>query len=153
MMTRTFEAEAAREYLEQSFQIDRLIQNKLDQMSYLRELEAIAEAAMSVSQDPKRDSDGLGKSLFSVEEIKASVADELTRLMEVKRDISLIIQGISSMQVRSVLEQRYICCRSWTDIAEAMACSQRQAYNIHNRGLQLVGSILCKKKALSQGCG
>ena len=56
----------------------------------------------------------------------------------------MIIQSITSLSVRSVLEQRYLCYKPWQDIAEKMGCSERQVYNIHRKGLQLVGSILEK---------
>lgn len=144
-MTQTQQMTFARDYLSQAFQIDQLIQNKLDQTAYLQELEAVTQSAMARACGASMErEDPLQRGVSGIDEMKQAVSAELGRLMDTKKEISLIIQNIASLSVRSVLEQRYLCHKPWQDIAEKVGCSQRQVYNIHRKGLQLVGSILQK---------
>lgn len=135
-MTQATQASPVRDFLTQAFQIDQLIQNKLDRMAYLKELEAMMQETLT--------SDKAADELHGISSMKKTVETELDRLMETKREISLLIGRIPSLPVRSIMEQRYLCYKTWADIAQTMACSERQAYNLHRKGLSLLDGILGK---------
>ena len=63
-------------------------------------------------------------------------------LIGVHADIMLTVDRLEDPDERRVLMLRYIDCKSWVAIANAIPCSERSVYYLHGRALKSLDEIL-----------
>ena len=51
-------------------------------------------------------------------------------------------------ELQMVLELRYLCGKNWTEIAEAIHCSDSHVYRIHQRALDAVEMIKLRENTV-----
>ena len=69
-------------------------------------------------------------------QIKADVSSRLTRLLEMKRDISSLIDKIENSTYRTLLTLRYINGETMEKCAEIMDYEERHIYRIHKKAVE-----------------
>ena len=126
----------AKEYLSQAYRIDRMVKAKLEQVRSLRELSMNAAATLS-STPPSgtrkvhRMEDIIAKMLDLESEINA----DIDALVDLKREIMATIKGVENEDYRTLLELRYLCFKSWNEIAADMRYNINSIFKIHRRAL------------------
>jgi len=75
-------------------------------------------------------------------EEEESLNAAIDQLVDLKRKISGVLEQIHAPDCQLLLELRYLCYRSWEEIAEVMCMHIRTVYKIHGRALQKVDAIL-----------
>jgi hypothetical protein len=130
------QAMTAKEYLGQAYRIDKRINSKLEQVSSLREL---ATKATAVWSDMPASST---RNVHSMESIIAKMADleeeinrDIDTLVDLKREIVQVIKGIADPEHQTLLELRYLCFKTWEQLAVEMDYSIQYAYRLHDRAL------------------
>ena len=136
----------AKEYLKQAFHIDRRINDKLEQISSMRDLAAKATSVItgmpgSATHAPHSMQEVIAKIIDCEEEVNAAI----DRLVELKRDISHTIEQVPDENEKMLLEQRYLSFKSWERVAEDMHFSLRWVHIMHGRALKSVEKILSAK--------
>lgn len=58
--------------------------------------------------------------------------------MDLKAEIKKVIDGVENIECRLILELRYLCFRSWEEIAVEMDYSIDYVFKIHRRALEMV---------------
>ena len=126
----------AKTYLGQAYRIDQRINSKLEQITSLREL--ATKATSTLSDAPS----GKGRSLHTMENIVAKIVDleseinsDIDMLVDLKREMVGIIKSVSNTEHQTLLELRYLCFKTWEQIAVDMGFSIQNAYKIHDRAL------------------
>lgn len=83
-----------------------------------------------------------------VENQAIKLAEKAEQLLEAQSDALAIRQEIFRTVRRvqgepgDVLRERYINLRHWTEIAEILGYTERQCFNLHNKGLEAVEEII-----------
>ncbi len=136
----------AKEYLKQAFHIDRRINDKLEQISSMRDLATKATSVItdmpgSATHDPHSMQDIIAKIIDDEEEVNAAI----DRLVDLKRDIRHTIEQVPNENEKMLLEQRYLSFKSWERLAEDMNFSLRWVHIMHGRALKAVEKILAAK--------
>ena len=72
------------------------------------------------------------------EELNAAIDS----LVHMKREINSVLKKIDDPDGQLLLELRYLCCRSWEEIAEIMHMSIRTAYRLHRSALRKTDEVL-----------
>lgn len=129
----------AKDYLSQAYRIDQRINSKIDQVSSLRELATKATATISdmpgaATPNVHRMSDIVCKIVSLEEEINA----DIDRLVDLKCEIVSVIKQVANTEFQTLLEQRYLCFRTWEEIAVAMSYNVRTIYRLHDQALKCV---------------
>lgn len=70
--------------------------------------------------------------------------DAAMEAMEMKRQIIHVIRKVKGAP-GDVLYERYVNLRKWSEVAEVLKYSERQIYNLRDRGLDEVDKILGKR--------
>jgi len=127
----------AKDYLSQAYRIDQRINSKIDQVSSLRELATKATATISdmpgaATPNVHRMSDIVCKIVSLEEEINA----DIDRLVDLKCEIVSVIKRVANTEFQTLLEQRYLCFRTWEEIAVAMSYNVRTIYRLHDQALK-----------------
>ncbi len=126
-----------KEFLQQAFLLDKRINSKIQQ---LQELEALATNCTAVMSDmpkaPSGSTSRLEDTVLKIIEQKHEINDAIDRLVDVKSKIQKAIDELDNTQQQFVLEQRYLCMRSWEEIARDLGCSTRHTSRLHNAGIK-----------------
>jgi len=133
----------AKEYLTQAKTLDQRINIKLERVSRLRSMTQKITAAMdSEPVSHTRNVTSMEDAIIRLMEEEESLNAAIDQLVDLKRKISGVLEQIHAPDCQLLLELRYLCYRSWEEIAEVMCMHIRTVYKIHGRALQKVDAIL-----------
>ena len=126
-----------KEYLCQISRLDRMINNKLSEISQLREL------AMSVSAITNEERvqttpnfDKIGTAYCKIEEMEEKLDKLIDEFVDKKNLIISQIDKIENETYYEILFARYIEKKTFEKIADEMTYSWRQVIRLHGRALQ-----------------
>ena len=126
----------AKEYLGQAYRLDQRINSKLEQVLSLRDLTTKATATMSDmpgggSRNVYRMQDIIGKIIDLENEINA----DIDQLVDLKREMVTAIKSVADPEYQTLLELRYLCFKTWEQIAVDMGYELRYLHKLHHRAL------------------
>lgn len=124
----------AKEYLGQAYRLDQRINSKLEQVLSLRDLTTKATATMS-------DMPGGGsRNVYKMQDIIEKIVDleneinaDIDKLVDLKREMATIIKAVENPEYQTLLELRYLCFKTWEQIAVDMQYATRNN-KLHDRG-------------------
>ena len=126
-----------KQYLQQISRLDRMINNKLSEISQLREL------AMSVSAVKNEERvqttpnfDKIGAAYCKIEEMEEKLDKLIDEFVDKKNLIISQIDKIENETYYEILFARYIEKKTFEKIADEMTYSWRQVIRLHGRALQ-----------------
>ena len=126
----------AKEYLGQAYRLDQRINSKLEQVLSLRDLTTKATATMSDmpgggSRNVYKMQDIIGKIIDLENEINA----DIDQLVDLKREMVATIKSVENPEYQTLLELRYLCFKTWEQIAVYMGYESRYLHKLHQRAL------------------
>lgn len=129
----------AKEYLGQAYRLDQRINSKLEQVLSLRELTTKATATMSDmpgggSRNVYKMQDIIGKIVDLENEINA----DIDHLVDLKREMVAVIKAVEHPEYQTLLELRYLCFKTWEQIAVDMKYSTRNVYMLHDAAISAI---------------
>ena len=126
----------AKEYLGQAYRLDQRINSKLEQVLSLRNL--TTKATVAISDIPG----GGSRNVYKMQDIVGKIIDleneinaDIDRLVDLKRDIVAIIKAVENPEYQTLLELRYLCFKTWEQIAVDMQYSTRNIYKLHESAI------------------
>ena len=133
----------AKEYLNLAKTLDQRINVKLDRVSRLRAMTQKITASLDGEQVSRtRNVTSLEDAIIRLMEEEESLNAAIDRLVDLKREVSGVLKQIDDTDCQLLLELRYLCYRSWEEIAEVMHMHIRTVYKVHGRALLKVETIL-----------
>ncbi len=127
----------AQEYLNQAYRLDQRINSKLEQVLSLRDL--AAKATSTISDTPPGGSCNTRRMediVTKIVDLESEINQDIDELVDLKRDIVQIIKGISNPEYQTLLELRYLCFKTWEQIAVEMNYSIQHIYRLRDKALQ-----------------
>ncbi|MDD4455017.1 MAG: hypothetical protein PHI67_06875, partial [Candidatus Methanomethylophilaceae archaeon] len=110
-----------KEYFEQALTLNKRINSKLDHLGALREM--TTKASITLSDMPRSSS----RNMYQMQDIISKIVDleneingDIDRFVDMKREYMRIIREIRNPVFQLVMEQRYLCCRTWEKISEEL---------------------------------
>lgn len=129
----------AKEYLNQAYWLDRRIDSKLEQLSALRGLATKTTSVMSddvVSHT--RNVHSMQDVIAKIVDMQAEINSDIDRLVDLKSEIMHTIKTVKNPEHQTLLELRYLCFKSWEDVAEDMGYNIRHIYRLHDEAVEQV---------------
>lgn len=127
----------AKEFLAQAWDIDRRIENKIDERDRL-ESRLTAGRVANLSGMPRGGHGDWTNAADSVLRLTEQINAEISRLCEIKTQVIEAINAVEDEKYRRVLEMRYRNYMTWEQIAENMNYELRWIYELHGRALLCV---------------
>ena len=124
-------------YLQQISRLDRMINNKLSEISQLRELAMSVSAVKNeerVQNTPNFDK--IGTAYCKIEEMEEKLDKLIDEYVDKKNLIISQIDGIENETYYAILFERYIEKKTFEKIADEMTYSFRNVTRLHGRALQ-----------------
>ena len=129
----------AKEYLNQARHLDALINCRLREIDYWRDLSSSVSGTRfdGMPHTPNRPTEApfvgcLGK----IDEIQRSVEEKITYLVRLKEEINTAIDKLENRDEQLVLRYRYLDDCTWEEISRMLNVSLRTVHRIHGSALQ-----------------
>ncbi len=129
----------AKEYLSQAYRLDKRIDSKIEQLKSLNLL--ATKCTSTLSDMPKSQSisnSRLEDTVVKIVDLQEEINRDIDSLVDLKRDIVRTIKSIQNPEYQIILELRYLCFKTWEEIAVQMNCSIDNVFKIRKNALKSV---------------
>lgn len=133
----------AKEYLGRAYRIDGRINAKLEQVSSLREL--ATKATSTISDMPRNSSPNphsMQNIIDKIIDLESEINSDIDALVNIKQEVVTTIKRVDNQEYQTLLELRYLCFKSWEQIAMELGYDLRWIYRLHQRALAVVKDII-----------
>ena len=129
----------AKEYLSQAYRLDQRIDAKIAQVASLNDLATKCSAAIGgMPRNPNRGTSAMADVVVKIVDLQHEINDDIDRLVDLKREIITVIKSVDDPEYQILLELRYLCFKTWEQIAVEMNYRVRNLYNLHDEALKRV---------------
>ena len=129
--------QTAKEFLSQAYRIDQRINSKLEQITSLRGLATKATTTLSdMPRNPNPSFHSMENIIDKMLDLEIEINADIDSLVELKREIVQMIKRIEHPEYQTLLELRYLCFKSWEQIAVDMGHELRYLHKLHGRALE-----------------
>ena len=129
----------AKEYLSRARLLDRQIDSKIQQIEELNRLTTNCTATLTgIPGAPRRGGSVMADAVDRIVDLEREINRDIDRLVDLKREIMAAIRSVDNSKYRLVLEKRYLCYRTWEQIAADTGYNVRYLYRIHGEALKKV---------------
>ena len=126
-----------KEYLSQAFRIDQRIQSKMEQVASLNDLATRATATYSdMPGSETRNLHRMEDAILSIIELEAEINEDICKLVQTKKDIVHKIKAVQNTEYQTLLELRYLCFKTWEQIAVQMGYGIDNIYKMHHKAMR-----------------
>lgn len=127
----------AKDYLSQAYKLDRRIDCKLRQTEDLRELATRATASIHAERvSGTKQRSPMENAIVKLIDLEHEINDDIDRLVDMKREIAVVISKLPSPSHKILLELRYLEGKTWDEIAKDMDYDIRWVYRLHGKALK-----------------
>lgn len=129
----------AKEYLSQARLLDRQIDSKIQQIEELNRLTTNCTATLTgMPGNPNHGGSAMADAVDRIVDLEREINRDIDRLVDLRREIMAAIRSVDNSKYRLVLEKRYLCFRTWEQIAADTGYNARHLYRIHEEALKKV---------------
>ena len=129
----------AKEYLSQAYRLDKRIDSKIEQLKSLNLL--ATKCTSTLSDMPKSQSisnSRLEDTVVKIVDLQEEINRDIDSLVDLKRDIVRTIKSVQNPEYQIILELRYLCFKTWEEIAVQMNCSIDNVFKKRKNALKSV---------------
>ena len=128
----------AKEYLNQARHLDALINCRLREIDYWRDLSSsVSGSNFEPHYNPNKPTEApFVRCLEKIDAIQRDVAEKVAYLVCLKETINAAIDRLASREEQLVLRYRYLDNCSWEEISRMLNVSLRTVHRIHGSALQ-----------------
>ncbi|MHB1154851.1 MAG: DUF1492 domain-containing protein [Eubacteriales bacterium] len=126
-------------YLGQAYRIDQRINSKLEQISSLRNLATKATSTLSnTPRSPNKNLHSMESIIVKIISLENEINSDIDSLIDLKHEIVNLIKCIENPEYQTLLELRYLCFKTWEQIAVYMGYDSRYIHKLHSRALEIM---------------
>lgn len=133
----------AKEFLNQAYLLDQRIKSKSEQIQSLNELATKCTATLTgMPRTPNHGGSTMADAVCKIIDLQNEIAADMDRLVQIKKNIVDVIAQVTDVELRILLEQRYLCGATWEAITMDLYHSRRWIFRLHDKALTVVQEIL-----------
>jgi DNA-directed RNA polymerase specialized sigma subunit len=127
----------AKEYLRQAYRLDQKINSDLEEVASLREMtNSISSPQLSERVQTSRKGDApFTRCLDKILELEDKINKEIDLLVELKKEIRMVITMVEDTDERMVLKYRYVHNYTWEQIGNELNADARTVRRWHGKAL------------------
>ena len=127
----------AKEYLGQAYRLDQRINSKLEQVMSLRDLATKATSTLSdVAPSGTRNVHRMEDIIVKIVDLENEINHDIDNLVDLKREMVSVIKAVTDPELQTLLELRYLCFKSWEQIAVEMEYSIQHIFRLHDKSIK-----------------
>jgi len=126
-----------KEYLGQAYRLDQRINSKLEQIASLNELATKCTGVLTgMPRNPNRGTSTMADAVVKIVDLQAEINRDIDRLVDLKREMVRLIKAVDNTEYQTLLELRYLCFKTWEQIAVDMGYNVRHVYRLHDEAVE-----------------
>jgi len=123
-----------KEYLGQAYRLDQRINSKLEQVASLNELATKCTSTLTgMPRNPNRGTSTMADAVGKIVDLQAEINRDIDRLVDLKREMVSLIKAVDNTEYQTLLELRYLCFKTWEQIAVDMGYSIQHIYRLREK--------------------
>lgn len=127
----------AKEYLGQAYRLDQRINSKLEQVMSLRTLATKATSTLSdTPPSGTRNVHRMDDIIVKIVDLENEINHDIDNLVDLKREMVSVIKAVTDPELQTLLELRYLCFKSWEQIAVEMEYSIQHIFRLHDKSIK-----------------
>ena len=128
-----------KEYLSQAYRLDQRINSKLEQVASLNELAMKCTSTLTgMPRNPNRGTSTMADAVGKIVDLQAEINSDIDRLVDLKREMVRLIKAVNNTECQTLLELRYLCFKTWEQIAVDMGYTTRNIHLLHKKALEMI---------------
>ena len=125
-----------KEYLGQAYRLDQRINSKLEQLESLNGLATKCTSTLTgMPKNPSRSTSMMADAVAKIVDLQAEINRDIDLLVDLKCEMVRVIKNVDHAEYQTLLELRYLCFKTWEQIAVDMNYSIDNVYRIHRKAL------------------
>ena len=129
----------AKDYLGQAYRLDQRINSKLEQVASLNELATKCTSTLTgMPRNPNRSTSTMADAVGKIIDLQAEINRDIDRLVDLKREMVTVIKAVGNTEHQTLLELRYLCFKTWEQIAVDMGYTTRNIHLLHKKALEMI---------------
>ena len=125
-----------KEYLGQAYRLDQRINSKLEQLESLNGLATKCTSTLTgMPKNPSRSTSLMADAVAKIVDLQAEINRDIDLLVDLKCEMVRVIKNVDHAEYQTLLELRYLCFKTWEQIAVDMNYSIDNVYRIHRKAL------------------
>ena len=129
----------ARDYLSQAYRLDQRINSKLEQVESLNSLATkVSSTLTGMPKNPNRTTSTMADTVTKIIALQGEINNDIDRLVDLKREMVAVIKAVANTERQTLLELRYLCFKTWEQIAVEMDYTVRNVHLLHKEALKAV---------------
>ena len=85
------------------------------------------------------------RNVHSMQDVIAKIIDmqteinaDIDHLVDLKREIMQVVKAVQNPEHQTLLELRYLCFKSWEDVAQELGYNVRHIYRLHDEAVEQI---------------
>lgn len=111
-------------------------------MEQIASLNLLAQKATTVFSDmpgnSTRNIHRMEDVIIKIVDMESEINADIDSLVDLKKEIAGVIRGVSNLEYQTLLELRYLCFKTWEQIAVQMGYGIDNIYKMHHKALREV---------------
>jgi DNA-directed RNA polymerase specialized sigma subunit len=125
-----------KEYLGQAYRLDQRINSKLEQLESLNGLATKCTSTLTgMPKNPSHSTSMMADAVAKIVDLQAEINRDIDLLVDLKCEMVKVIKNVEHSEYQTLLELRYLCFKTWEQIAVDMNYSIDNVYRIHRKAL------------------
>ena len=126
-----------KEYLGQAYRLDQRINSKLEQVASLNDLATKCSSTLTgMPRNPNRGTSTMADAVGKIVDLQAEINCDIDRLVDLKREMVTVIKAVDYTEYQTLLELRYLCFKTWEQIAVDMGYSIQHIYRLREKAYE-----------------
>ena len=128
----------AKEYLGQAYRLDQRINSKLEQIASLNEL--AMKCTSKLTGMPRKHDCSISKIevVSKIVDLQEEINRDVEKLVDLKRELVWRIKAVDDTEYQTLLELRYLCFKTWEQIAVDMGYNVRHVFRLHDEAVNSI---------------
>lgn len=129
----------AKEYLGQAYRLDQRINSKLEQIASLDELAMKCNLRLTGQpRNPDRGISNMAEAVCKIIDLQTEINYDIQKLVDLKREMVRVIKAVDNTEYQTLLELRYLCFKTWEQIAVDLGYNVRHVYRMHDEAVESI---------------
>ena len=128
----------AKEYFGQAYRLDQRINSKLEQIASLNEL--AMKCTSTLTGMPRNHDRSISKIevVSKIVDLQEEINRDVEKLVDLKRELVWRIKAVDDTEYQTLLELRYLCFKTWEQIAVDMGYNVRHVFRLHDEAVNSI---------------
>ena len=129
----------ARDYLSQAYRLDQRINSKLEQVESLNGLATkVSSTLTGMPGNPDRSTSKTAEAVCKIIDLQTEIDYDIQKLVDLKREMVWVIKAVNNTEYQTLLELRYLCFKTWEQIAVDLGYNVRHVYRLHDEAVESI---------------